>query len=201
VAGQKEKQLEERLSRIFLLFNARDSERTTREEIKEDINQIEQMLGSIYSILTVEFQYPHARRIVSVMRKTNELPDLPGVEPLINVGLAALGRQSDVERLNQFAMLGLQAMPQEFSALVDGASYLRELATGVGVNPLLVKSDKRIKEEQAAAMEQARQQQLIQAGMGDPQKLANAGMAVQQMAEGPPPDGQPVQPTSPEMQP
>jgi hypothetical protein len=98
-------------------------------------------------------------------------------------------------------MLGLQAMPQEFSALVDGASYLRELATGVGVNPLLVKSDKRIKEEQAAAMEQAQQQQLIQAGMGDPQKLANAGMAVQQMAEGPPPDGQPVQPTSPEMQP
>ena len=201
VAGQKEKQLEERLSRIFLLFNARDSERTTREEIKEDINQIEQMLGSIYSILTVEFQYPHARRIVSVMRKTNELPDLPGVEPLINVGLAALGRQSDVERLNQFAMLGLQAMPQEFSALVDGASYLRELATGVGVNPLLVKSDKRIKEEQAAAMEAQQQQQLIQAGMGDPQKLANAGMAVQQMAEGPPPDGQPVQPTSPEMQP
>jgi hypothetical protein len=98
-------------------------------------------------------------------------------------------------------MLGLQAMPQEFSALVDGASYLRELATGVGVNPLLVKSDKRIKEEQAAAMEQARQQQLIQAGMGDPQKLANAGMAVQQMAEGAPPDGQPQQPTSPEMQP
>jgi hypothetical protein len=98
-------------------------------------------------------------------------------------------------------MLGLQAMPQEFSALVDGASYLRELATGVGVNPLLVKSDKRIKEEQAAAMEQAQQQQLIQAGMGDPQKLANAGMAVQQMAEGPPPDDQPAQPTSPEMQP
>jgi hypothetical protein len=50
-------------------------------------------------------------------------------------------------------------------------------------------------------MEAQQQQQLIQAGMGDPQKLANAGMAVQQMAEGPPPDGQPVQPTSPEMQP
>ena len=201
VAGQKEKQLEERLSRIFLLFNARDSERTTREEIKEDINQIEQMLGSIYSILTVEFQYPHARRIVAVMRKTNKLPDLPGVEPLINVGLAALGRQSDVERLNQFAALGLQAMPQQFSALVDGASYLRELATSVGVNPLLVKSDKRIQEEQAAAIEQAQRQQLITAGMGDPQKLANAGMAVQQMAGGPPPDGQPEQSTPPEMQP
>jgi len=40
-------------------------------------------------------------------------------------------------------------------------------------------------------MQAQQQQQLIQAGMGDPQKLANAGLAAQQMAAGPPADGQP----------
>ena len=50
-------------------------------------------------------------------------------------------------------------------------------------------------------MQQAQQQQLLQAGMGDPQKLANAGMAVQQMAGEGPPDGQLEEFTPPEMQP
>lgn len=201
VAAEKETKLEDRLSRIFLLPNIRQSERTTAEEVRLQITQIEQMLGSIYSILTVEFQYPYVRRILAIMRKEKKLPDLPGVEPLIVVGLAALGRQSDAERLNQFAMGGQQALPQQFGPMIDGAAWARQWATAIGVDPLLVKSDQRIQEEQAAAMEQARQQQLLQAGMGDPQKLANAGMAVQQMAGGAPPDGQPEESTSPEMQP
>jgi hypothetical protein len=201
VAFQEKSTLEDRLSKIFLLPNIRQSERTTAEEVRLQITQIEQMLGSIYSILTVEFQYPYVRRILALLRKRNRLPELPGVEPLIVIGLAALGRQSDAERLNQFALGGNQAMPQQFGSMIDGAAWARQWATAIGVDPMLVKSDKRIQEEQAAAMEAQQQQQLIQAGMGDPQKLANAGMAVQQMAEGPPPDGQPVQPTSPEMQP
>jgi len=91
-------------------------------------------------------------------------------------------------------------MPQQFAQVVDGAAWLREFATAMGVTPTLVKSNKRIGEEQKAAMQAQQQQQLIQAGMGDPQKLANAGLAAQQMAAGPPADGQPEQPT-PEMQP
>jgi hypothetical protein len=201
VAFQKEAHLEDRLSKIFLLPNIRQSERTTAEEVRLQITQIEQMLGSIYSILTVEFQYPYVRRVLGLLRKSNKLPDLPGVEPLIVIGLAALGRQSDAERLNQFAMGGNQAMPQQFGSLIDGAAWARQWATAIGVDPMLVKSAARIQEEQAAAAQQAQQQQLIQAGMGDPQKLANAGMAVQQMAGGGPPDGQPAQSTPPEMQP
>jgi hypothetical protein len=201
VAFQKEAHLEDRISKVFLLPNIRQSERTTAEEVRLQINQIEQMLGSIYSVLTVEFQYPYVRRILSLLRKKNQLPDLPGVEPLIVIGLAALGRQSDAERLNQFAMGGNQAMPQQFGSLIDGAAWARQWATAIGVDPMLVKSAARIQEEEAAAMQAQQQQQLIQAGMGDPQKLANAGMAVQQMAGGAPPDGQIEQSTSPEMQP
>lgn len=201
VAYQQVTRLEQRLGRVFLLPDIRDSERTTAEEVKLQIRQIEEMLGSIYSILTVEFQQPYIRRVLAVLHKKNKIPRMPDVEPVIVVGLAALGRQSDAERLNQFALGGSQALPQQFGQLLDGAAWAREWATAIGVNPLLVKSNARIQEEQAAAMEQAQQQQLLQSGMGDPQKLANAGLAVQQMAGGAPPEGQPEQPTPPEMQP
>ena len=190
VAYQSMTRLEQRLGRVFLLPDIRDSERTTAEEVKLQIRQIEQMLGSIYSILTVEFQYPYIKRVLSVLTKANRLPELKNVEPVISVGLAALGRQSDAEKLAAFAMQGGQALPQQFSQLVDPAAWLREFCTAMGVNPLLVKSDKRVQEEQAAAAQAQQQQQLIQAGMGDPQKLGNAGLAMQQMAS-PQPDTQP----------
>jgi len=190
VAYQAMTRLEQRLGRIFLLPDIRDSERTTAEEVKLQIRQIEQMLGSIYSILTVEFQYPYIKRVLSVLTKANRLPELENVEPVISVGLAALGRQSDAERLAAFAMQGGQALPQQFGQLVDSAAWLREFCTAMGVNPLLVKSDERIQEEQAAAAKAQQQQQLIQAGMGDPQKLGNAAMAVQQMSS-PQPDTEP----------
>jgi hypothetical protein len=190
VAYQAMTRLEQRLGRIFLLPDIRDSERTTAEEVKLQIRQIEQMLGSIYSILTVEFQYPYIKRILSVMTTANRLPELKDIEPVISVGLAALGRQSDAEKLAAFAMQGNQALPQQFGQLVDAPAWLREFCTAMGVNPLLVKSDQRVQEEQAAAAQAQQQQQLIQAGMGDPQKLGNAAMAVQQMTS-PQPETEP----------
>jgi Bacteriophage head to tail connecting protein len=190
VAYQAMTRLEQRLGRIFLLPDIRDSERTTAEEVKLQIRQIEQMLGSIYSILTVEFQYPYIKRVLSVLTKANKLPELEDIEPVISVGLAALGRQSDAEKLAAFAMQGGQALPQQFGQLVDAPAWLREFCTAMGVNPLLVKSDQRVQEEQAAAAQAQQQQQLIQAGMGDPQKLGNAAMAVQQMYS-PQPDTEP----------
>jgi hypothetical protein len=192
VASQKMAALEARLARIFLMPDIRDSERTTAEEVRLQIRQIEQMLGSIYSILTVEFQYPYIRRVLKLLVSSNRLPDLQDVEPVVSVGLAALGRQSDAEKLVQFAQQGAGALPAQFGELIDPAAWLREFATAMGVNPMLVKSDQRISKEQAAAAQAQQQQQLINAGMGDPQKLANAGMAVQQMAA-PQPDAQPTE--------
>ena len=191
-AYQASTRLEQRLSRIFLMPDIRDSERTTAEEVRLAIQQAEQTLGSIYSILTVEFQYPYVRRVLKLLTNANRIPELPDVKPIVSVGLAALGRKNDAEKLAMFANQGNAVMPQQFGQLVDGAAWLRELATATGVNPTLVKSNKRISEEAQAAQDAARQQQLIQAGAGDPQKLANAGLAVQQMAA-PQPDTQPTE--------
>jgi hypothetical protein len=189
VAYQGMTRLEQRLGRIFLMPDIRDSERTTAEEVRLQIRQIEQMLGSIYSILTVEFQYPYIRRVLSILTTAKKLPELGNdVEPVVSVGLAALGRQSDAEKLAQFAMQGNQALPQVFTSLVDGAAWLREFGTAIGINPLLVKSDSRIQQEQEAAAQAQQQQQLIQAGMGDPQKLGNAAMAAQQVLDPASPD-------------
>jgi hypothetical protein len=182
VAYQGMTRLEQRLARLFLMPDIRDSERTTAEEVRLQIQQIQQMLGAIYSILTVEFQYPYIKRVLAILTKEKGLPDIPDVEPVISVGLVALGRQSDAEKLAQFAAQAGSALPQQFGQMLDASAWLREFAVAMGVNPLLIKSDQRIAEEAAAAQQQLQQQQLIQAGMGDPQKLANAGMAVQQMA-------------------
>jgi len=192
VAYQGMTRLEQRLARLFLMPDIRDSERTTAEEVRLQIQQIQQMLGAIYSILTVEFQYPYIKRVLAILTKEKGLPDIPDVEPVISVGLVALGRQSDAEKLAQFASQAGGALPQQFAQMLDASAWLREFAVAMGINPLLIKSDQRIAEEAAAAQQQLQQQQLIQAGMGDPQKLANAGMAVQQMAT--PPEPQPPEP-------
>ena len=55
VAMQGKQQIEARLSQAFMLADVRDSERTTAEEVRLQALQIENSLGSIYSILTSEF--------------------------------------------------------------------------------------------------------------------------------------------------
>lgn len=192
VAYQGMTRLEQRLARLFLMPDIRDSERTTAEEVRLQIQQIQQMLGAIYSILTVEFQYPYIKRVLAILTDEKRLPEIPNVEPVVSVGLVALGRQSDAEKLSAFAAQAGAALPQQFSQLLDAPAWMREFAIAMGINPLLVKSDKRVQEEAQAAQQQMQQQQLIQAGMGDPQKLANAGMAVQQMAA-PQSDTQPTE--------
>ena len=192
VAYQEKKDVEQRLYRMFLMPDIRDSERTTAEEVRLQIRQIQQMLGAIYSILTVEFQYPYIKRVMAVLSAEKGLPEIPDVEPVVSVGLVALGRQSDAEKLAAFASQAGAALPAQFAQILDAPAWLREFALAMGVNPLLIKSDKRIREEALDAQRQLQQQQLFQAGMGDPQKLANAGLAVQQMAA-PQPDTQPTE--------
>ena len=69
--------LEKRLSEAFLIMNVRDSERTTAEEVRMTQMELEQQLGGLFSMLTIEFLVPYLSRKMSVFEKTGEIPKIP----------------------------------------------------------------------------------------------------------------------------
>jgi hypothetical protein len=195
VANEALATVENRLSRAFMLLNPRDSERTTAEEIRSLALQIENGLGAIYSILTVEFQVPYIKRRLYLMNKARKLPPMPEgmVKPVVSVGLAAVGRSNDLEKVIRFSQ-GLKDLaqivgPEEIAARINISDHIKRLANGLGIETLdliLPEAEvQRIKQEQQQV---AMQQQALSSPMADPQKLATAAQIVQQ---GPPADTEP----------
>ena len=72
-------QLEKRLAEAFLILNIRQSERTTAEEVRMTQMELEQQLGGLFSLLTVEFLVPYLNRKLSVFQKTGQIPKIPKV--------------------------------------------------------------------------------------------------------------------------
>ena len=62
-AIQMMQNLERRLLEAFLVLNVRQSERTTAEEMTTQL-ELEQQLGGLFSLLTVEFLVPYLNRKV-----------------------------------------------------------------------------------------------------------------------------------------
>ena len=68
---------ERRLSEAFLILNPRNAERVTAEEVRMTQLELEQQLGGLFSLLTVEFLVPYLNRKLSVAQKKNEIPRIP----------------------------------------------------------------------------------------------------------------------------
>ena len=155
--------IESRLSYAFLLNSAvqRNAERVTAEEIRYVANELEDTVGSIYSILSQEFQLPLIRRFMVQMTLENVIPDLPqgakGIEPVITTGIEALGRGHDLSKLDTFIRYAT-VFPEAFQTSVKQAEILRQIATSLGIDAsAVVKSDTEMEQEQmqAAQMQMA----------------------------------------------
>ena len=199
VAMQGKSQIEARLSQAFMLADVRDSERTTAEEVRLQALQIENSLGSIYSILTTEFQVPYVSRKLDILTREGKVPKLPKdlVKPVMTVGLAAVGRGNDLEQLVRFTTtLGQTMGPESLSTYIKPNELIKRLAYSMGIDVLgLVKTEEELAAEAQQQQQMAQQQQMMASPMGDPQKLATAAATVQQMQAGPeqqPTDQQPV---------
>lgn len=188
--------VEARLAQAFMLADVRDSERTTAEEVRLHALQIENSLGSIYSILTTEFQQPYVARKLALLLRAGKLPKLPEmVKPVVSVGLAAVGRGNDLEKTARFMGILQQSIgPEGIATYVMPAELIRRLAASMGMDIIgLVKTDEQLAAEQQQQQQMAMAQQAMQAGMADPQKLANAAATAQEMAAPPEqPTEQPV---------
>ena len=194
VAAQGLARIEARLAQAFMLADVRDSERTTAEEVRLQALQIENSLGSIYAILTTEFQQPYVSRKLAILTRRGKLPKLPEglVQPVVSVGLAAVGRGNDLEKTARFMTILQQSLgPEGIATYVMPAELIRRLAGAMGMDIIgLVKTEEQLVQEQQAQQQAAMVQQAMASGMADPQKLANAAATSQQMAE-PQPTEQP----------
>jgi hypothetical protein len=178
-----------------MLADVRDSERTTAEEVRLQALQIENSLGSIYAILTTEFQQPYVARKLAILTRKGKLPKLPEdlVQPVVSVGLAAVGRGNDLEKTARFMTILQQSLgPEGIATYVMPSELIRRLASAMGMDIIgLVKTEEQLAQEQQAQQQMAMAQQAMAAGMADPQKLANAAATSQQMAEPLPPEQAP----------
>ncbi len=163
-AYQMAQQLERRLSEAFLVLTVRQSERTTAEEVRMTQMELEQQLGGLFSLLTVEFLKPYLARKMNVSERAGEIPKLPKgiVKPVIVAGLNALGRGQDRESLGQFLQTIAQTMgPEAIGQYINPEEVVKRLAAAQGIDTLnLVKDQQQIQQEQQAMLQQQQQMEL-----------------------------------------
>ena len=176
--------LEKRLNEAFLILSVRQSERTTAEEVRMTQMELEQQLGGLFGLLTVEFLVPYLNRKLSVFQKTGEIPRIPKgmVKPIIVAGINSLGRGQDVQALGQFLQTIAQTMgPEAIATYINPEEVVKRLAAAQGIDVLnLVKSMQEVDEEQQQASAQQAEMEaikqtpnLMKAPMMDPTKNPN----------------------------
>ena len=176
-AAEQMSQLERRISDAFLVLQVRQSERTTAEEVRLTQMELEQQLGGLFSLLTVEFLIPYLNRTLHILQRNKDLPKIPKdvVRPQIIAGVNALGRGQDQQTLVQFAQTLAQTMgPEIMAKFLDPGEYVKRLAAASGIDVLnLVKTPETMQQEKQQQQQQMMQAELVkQAG-----SLASAPMA------------------------
>lgn len=157
--------LERRISEAFLVLNVRQSERTTAEEVRMTQMELEQQLGGLFSLLTVEFLIPYLNRKLSVMQRNGEITRLPKnlVRPTIVAGISALGRGQDRESLTAFLQTIAQTIgPEALGKFVNADEAIKRLAAAQGIDVLnLIKSVEQQQQDMQSAMQQQTKMSLV----------------------------------------
>ena len=188
-------QIEKRILDAFLVLQIRQSERTTAEEVRLTQMELEQQLGGLFSLLTIEFLIPYLNRTLLILQRSNEIPKIPKdlVRPQIVAGVNALGRGQDRESLTAFITTIAQTLgPEALMKFIDPSEAIKRLAAAQGIDVLnLVKTAQQMQQEMSQQQNiQANQQLLAQAGqlasspLADPTKNPDAMEMAEQFTGG-----------------
>ena len=183
--------IERRIGEGFLKLNIRQSERTTAEEVRLTQLELEQQLGGLFSLLTVEFLVPYLNRIMLVLQRNGQLPKIPKefVRPQIVAGVNALGRGQDRESLAAFMTTVAQTLgPEALMQYINPSEVIKRLAAAQGIDVLnLVKTEEQLAQEQQRAQQDQIGQSLVdQAGQIARAPIAEQAMGMNQQQETPP---------------
>ena len=139
--------------------------------------ELEQQLGGLFSLLTVDFLVPYLNRKLSEAQRKGEIPKIPKniVKPTIVAGVNALGRGQDRESLGQFLQILAQTIgPESIATFINTDELIKRFAAAQGIDILnLVRS---MEDVQAERQQAAEQQQLMES-----QKLAVDAMKTPMM--------------------
>jgi len=175
-----------RLSHAFLLTTGtvRNAERVTAEEIRMQAQELEDVLGGVYTVLAAELQHKVVRRLIERLKAKGRFPTLPSgtVKPVIVTGFEALGRGHELNKLRQYFADGVSILGEAFMAEFDAAAVADKLATHHNVDITTMR-----KSEQAADAEAQAQQQAM---MTEKATAPVAGAVAQGMMA--PDEGEPV---------
>jgi hypothetical protein len=153
--------LETRLSHAFLLRSGttRQAERVTAEEIRAMAQELEDVLGGVYTVQSVELQLPLARYLIAAMQRSKEIAALPEkvVQPVIITGFESLGRNHSVNRLRAWVADVKAVDPDGGASTLNWRNIDRALGVGHGVEDLdtYVLSKEEIEANNAAAQQAA----------------------------------------------
>ena len=206
-AAQLAQQIEKRILEAFLVMNVRNAERVTAEEVRLTQLELEQSLGGLFSLLTVEFLVPYLNRTLLILQRSNQIPKLPKdvVRPKIVAGINSLGRGQDNEALTRFLATIAQTLgPEAMMKYVNPVEAVSRLAAAQGIDVLnLVKTPQQLEQEKQRMMAEQAQQSLVdQTGqlagtpLMDPSKnpdLANQASTVMENMMSPPAQDAPPQ--------
>lgn len=161
--------LERRLSEAFLILSVRQSERTTAEEVRMTQMELEQQLGGLFSLLTVDFLVPYLNRKLKVFSGAGKIPKIPDevVRITIVAGINALGRGQDRDSLTQFLQTLAGTMgPDSIGQYINPLEVVKRLAAAQGIDILnLVKTEDQMQEEMQSQIQQQQDMEMTkQAG-------------------------------------
>lgn len=179
VAKQTIDDLSLRLSHAFLLTTGtvRNAERVTAEEIRLQAQELEDVLGGVYTVLAQELQLPVVRRLMVQLRKAKQIPKLPEgtLEPTIVTGFDALGRGHELNKYRQYFADGQALFGPEFMTQFDPAKVASLMSIHHNIN-----IDGIMKTQE---MMEAEQQQAISQTVIDKAAGPVAGQMAKQMTE------------------
>lgn len=165
VAYQHKQELQSNLSFAFLLNSSvqRNAERVTAEEIRYVANELEDSVGNIYSLLSLELQLPLVQCLMAQLMAQGALPDIPqgsdGVQTHIVTGMEALGRGHDLTKIEQF--LQTCSVLPDFQQRLKTGNVLSQIGTALGLDAdSLVMSDEEYQAMQAQMMQAQMAQQM-----------------------------------------
>ena len=168
-AAQLASQIEKRILEAFLVMNVRNAERVTAEEVRLTQLELEQSLGGLFSLLTVEFLVPYLNRTLLILQRSNQIPRLPKdvVRPKIVAGINSLGRGQDNESLTRFIGTVAQTLgPEALMKFINPSEAIKRLAAAQGIDVLnLVLTPEELQQQKDILMQDKSQMSLVdQAG-------------------------------------
>jgi len=163
--------IEERLTYSFMLMNSvqRNNDRVTATEIRLLADALNDSVSGLYSLLSQELQLPLISRLMYQMEKNKRLPTLPknSIKVKIVTGLEALGRSSDLQRLNTFIQQ-LTPFAQELFKYVNFDEYVKRVGTSLGIDMEgLIKSPEQMQMEEQVAQQQSMMMQAAPAAVAE----------------------------------